>query len=228
VSAIRTPPAQRTNGHRPRRPYGHLNAAERYIHETRDRAAFALLARHGIHTLAGLRVVELGCGEGSFVRTLLHYGAAASHVHALDIDARKVQRLRASLPGVATLQGDMASLPFDDGSFDLAFAFTSISSILDSSARGRAAAESMRVLRPGGALVIYDFWINPTNRAVRPLSARDLRALYAQRRMRIERVTLAPPIVRALGGRTALCGALERLPALRTHLIAAIVKDGAE
>jgi hypothetical protein len=41
----------------------------------------------------------------------------------------------------------------------------------------------------------------------------------------IERVTLAPPIVRALGGRPALCRALERMPLLRTHLLAAVTKE---
>jgi hypothetical protein len=61
---------------------------------------------------------------------------------------------------------------------------------------------------------------------VRPLGAHALRALVAPRPVEIERVTLAPPIVRALGGRPALCAALEALPWLRTHLLAAVVKEG--
>jgi ubiquinone/menaquinone biosynthesis C-methylase UbiE len=227
VSAVGTPRAPaRANGHRPQRLYEHLNAAERYIHTKRDRALFALLARHGIHSLRGIRVLELGCGDGAFLRTLLHYGAEASQLHAVDVDGAKVRRVRATMRGVSTATADMASLPFDDGAFDLAFAFTSFSSISHASTRGRAAEESMRVLRPGGIALVYDFWTNPTNRAVRPLSARDLRALFAQRPMRIERLTLAPPLVRALRGQPALCGALERLPVLRTHLLASVVKEG--
>jgi hypothetical protein len=41
----------------------------------------------------------------------------------------------------------------------------------------------------------------------------------------VQRVTLAPPIARALGGRRRVCRALERLPFLRTHLLAAVTKE---
>ena len=43
----------------------------------------------------------------------------------------------------------------------------------------------------------------------------------------VPRVTLAPPIVRALGGRPGLCRRLERLPWLRSHLLAAVTKERA-
>jgi hypothetical protein len=52
----------------------------------------------------------------------------------------------------------------------------------------------------------------------------EVRELFAPQIVEIERITLAPPIVRALGGRSSLCGPLERAPFLRTHLLAAVRK----
>ena len=214
-----------THGDADAAPYQHLGGAERYLHLTRDRALLALLGRHGVADLSGQRILELGCGEGSLLRSLLHYGAEAGKVAAVDIDQSKVGRARATLTGVRLTVGDIASLPYQDGTFDITFAFTTLSSVLDGGTRSRGALEALRVLRPGGLLVVYDFWLNPLNSRVRPLRAGELRALFAPRPVEVERVTLAPPIVRALGGRRSLCAPLDRLPLLRTHLLAAVVKE---
>lgn len=208
-------------------PYDHLGAGERYLHETRDRAFLALLRRHGITRLAGLRVLELGCGEGALQRSLLQYGADERLLEGIDIDAGKVARAALAPQDARLTVGDAASLPYATGVFDLALAFTMFTSVLDSETRARAAAEALRVLRPGGLLVVYDFQVNPFNPHVRPLRAGELRELFSPRPVEIERVTLAPPIARALGRWRSLCAALERAPLLRTHLLAAVVKEGA-
>jgi len=204
--------------------YEHLSPSERYIHETRDEALLALLRRHVIQSLGGLRMIELGCGEGSFLRSLLHYGAQPELLCGIDLDAAKVGTAAALAPGTRLFAGDGAELPYKDGVFDLAFAFTFFSSVVDPAPRRRAASEAMRVLRKGGMLVVYDFWINPLNSRVRALGAGELRSLFRGHAIEIERVTLAPPVVRSLRGRS-ICRTLERVPFLRTHLLAAVTKE---
>lgn len=205
--------------------YAGVTPAERYIHRGRDRAFIAMLRRNGVDVLTGLRIAELGCGEGSFLRTLLYYGAEPALLEGVDVDCDRAARARADLPGVSIAKGDIACLPFASGSFDLAFAFTAFSSVLDSQARRHGGLEAMRILRRGGLLIVYDFWTNPANRHVRPLPERELRAMFSSRPVDLERLTLAPPIARLLRGRRALCEPLERLPFLRTHLLAAVRKD---
>ncbi len=209
------------------RLYRQTEAAERYIHLTRDHAWRALLDRHGQSELATQRIIELGCATGSFLRSLLHYGADPDKLEGIDIDDAAVHQARAALPELRVSVADGAGLPQSDGAFDLAFAFTFFTSVLDSEARRRCAGEALRVLRPGGMLLVYDFWVNPLNSRVRPLRSGELRALFAPLPVEIERVTLAPPIVRALRGRPSLCAPLERLPFLRTHLLATVVKEAA-
>jgi SAM-dependent methyltransferase len=205
-------------------PYDHLSATERYIHTSRDRALLELLRRHGIE-LSLVRAIEIGCGAGSLMRTLCYCGADSKRLTGIDLRAAAVRQARTALPDAAVAAADAARLPFASDAFDLALAFTSLSSMLDQGARRRAAAEALRVLRPGGLLIVYDFWINPTNRRVHPVREAELRALFTPRSVEIQRVTLAPPIVRLLGGRPALCATLECLAFLRTHLLAAVRKE---
>lgn len=217
TASVEVPSARSAAG-----PYAHLSAAERFLHERRDAAWLALLGERGIE-LPAQRIIEIGCGEGSLLRTLAHHGADPARVSAVDID---VQRLRRAPRGAGRIAvSDGAALPFRNDVFDLAFAFTFFSSVFDSDVRRRAAAEALRVVRPGGLLLVYDFWLNPFNRRVRPLREGELRAVFAPNRVEVQRLTLAPPIVRALGGRRALCATLERWPFLRTHLLAAISKE---
>jgi ubiquinone/menaquinone biosynthesis C-methylase UbiE len=225
VSAVKIPAAQEIMPGRVMSDlYAFLSPAERYIHQTRDAALLDLLARRGYASLSEARTLEIGCGEGAFLRTLLHYGARPELLTGVDIDAQKLERAAEVAPGATLSSADGASLQIQDATFDLVFAFTFLSSVIEPAPRRRAAAEALRVLRDDGLLVVYDFWTNPFNSRVRAVSAAELRSLFRGARVEIERVTLAPPIVRALGGRP-LCRALERVPFLRTHLLAVVTKE---
>lgn len=80
----------------------------------------------------------------------------------LDLDPAMIERARSSAKRVADdpdrrppfLVGDVASLPFSDGSFDLVVSTFSIHHWPDPTA---GLAEIWRVLRPGGRALIWDF-----------------------------------------------------------------------
>ena len=85
------------------------------------------------------------------------------------------------------------------------------------------AAEMRRVLRPGGLIVWYDFWTNPTNPQVRGIRPDEVRRLFPGCRCQFRRVTLAPPLARRLvrlSWTSALL--LEKLRLLNTHDLAII------
>jgi len=99
---------------------------------------------------AGERALDAGCGTGTYAAWLAGVGL---DVTGLDRDPRMLAAARLKAPGAAFAEGDVASLPFADGEFDLALAVTVFCFLRDAE-REAAARELLRVTRPGGRVVI--------------------------------------------------------------------------
>lgn len=206
--------------------YAPSNPAEIFMTSGRRREAAALLASLGVFPREGSRVLEVGCGEGGLLPDLLGWRLAADDLHGVDLDGARLAVARRRLPGCHFHEADAAALPFPDGSFDLVIASTVFSSILEPRLQQAVAAEIARVLRPGGAYLHYDLAVDsPRNKNVRGLPARRLAELFPGLAGKVRRVTLAPPLCRALLPRfLPLAALLEALPFLRSHLLAVLLK----
>ena len=121
-------------------------------------------------------------------------------------------------------------MPWQDGFFRLIIVSTVFTSILDDGVRRLLAREIVRVLAPGGALLWYDFaYNNPKNPNVRGIKPKEVRELFPELHGPMKRVTLAPPIARAVAPRSFLLATLlEAIPFLRTHVLAVLVKADRE
>jgi ubiquinone/menaquinone biosynthesis C-methylase UbiE len=207
--------------------YAFSNPAYLYQLQERERATLALLARHGLLPLGARSVLEVGCGAGQWLRDLVRWGAEPSALRGVDLLAGRLAEARASCaPGIGLAQASVTELPFPSGRLDLVLQATVFTSILDPDVRRAAAREMLRVLRPGGAILWYDYYYdNPRNPDVRRVGRQELEALFPGCRAAIERVTLAPPVTRLLARRARLlCDALARVPWLRTHYLGLIWK----
>src|SRR5262249_16006784 len=115
------------------------------------------------------RILDMGCGRGAVL--LL----AAQHLttgRAVGVDlwrardqsgnAAEATRPNALAEGVADRveppTADMTALPLDDDSFDLVVSSLAIHNISGRAGREKAIDEAVRVLRPGGRLLIADIW----------------------------------------------------------------------
>jgi SAM-dependent methyltransferase len=211
--------------------YSYWEPANLYLYQGRERALVSLLADAGLLPMTDLRVLDVGCGEGAVLRDLLRFGARPENLVGVDLLVSRLASAGASNANMAFSVADAATLPFPDASFDLLLAFTLLSSIIDGEARGAASSEMLRVLQPGGALIVYDFWVNPRNRDVRPLSRGEVRRLFPGCTFNWRRVTLAPPLLRLLApfapGGWLACYMLEKLPFLCTHFLVTVTKGHA-
>lgn len=119
----------------------------------------AIAADIGAVTPPGSRVLEVGCGPGHLAIRLAHLHGL--EVTGLDLDPAMIERARANARrvgesvhgGPAFVVGDVASLPFPDGSFDLAVSTASMHHWAEPT---RGLAEIGRVLRPGGRAIVWD------------------------------------------------------------------------
>jgi ubiquinone/menaquinone biosynthesis C-methylase UbiE len=204
--------------------YGLDDPANRFLFERRERALLDLLAGHEIASLDGTRVLDIGCGSGELLCDLVRLGARPGLLAGIDLLPDRIAAARQRIGPEAQLSvASAGDLPYPATWFDVALLFTVLSSILDVQLRRRVAAEAMRVLQPGAVLVIYDFTWNPLNPDVRGVTARELRSLFPACAIDAARVTLAPPIGRAVARRSPrLAAALEALPFLRSHLLVAV------
>jgi SAM-dependent methyltransferase len=107
----------------------------------------------------GARVLEIGCGPGHL--SIMLARRHGLDVTGLDLDPAMVERARANADrsandrgrGPTFVVGDVASLAFPDGSFDLVVSTLSMHHWADPSA---GLAEIARVLRPGGRSLVWD------------------------------------------------------------------------
>lgn len=97
-------------------------------------------------------VLECGCGTGLATGYLLD---GAEYVHALDFSGRMLEEVRRKYPDerVATRQADVRALPYADDTFDCVLAANVLQHLVPSE-QPRAAAELLRILKPGGRYAV--------------------------------------------------------------------------
>jgi 2-polyprenyl-3-methyl-5-hydroxy-6-metoxy-1,4-benzoquinol methylase len=98
---------------------------------------------------AGARVLDVGCGDGSFASELQ---AAGAEVVGIDVAEEALQRAGARNPGIELqLVEQDRPWPLEDASFDVVWAGEVIEHVADTSAW---LSEVRRVLRSGGSLLL--------------------------------------------------------------------------
>ena len=98
------------------------------------------------------KVLEVGCGGGQVAAELLKRRNDLE-LTGLDLADDQVKRARNRCPGATFIQGSALDLPFDDDHFDGVFSIASIKHWPD---QRQGVSECVRVLRPGGRLIIAE------------------------------------------------------------------------
>jgi len=218
--------------------YSLTRPANLFHWQQRSRHALALLQRCGMLPLDGRRVLEVGCGEQGWLGDLESWGVRRRDLAGIDLDPQRIdiarRRFGPSLdesgqivsPGADLHCGNAAGLPWADAQFDIVVQSTVFTSILDWELKRAIASDLMRVLKPRGVVLWYDFFVdNPRNPNVRGVGRREIATLFKGCEIVLERVTLAPPVARRLvplGWGLAM--ALEALKLLNTHYLCVIRK----
>jgi ubiquinone/menaquinone biosynthesis C-methylase UbiE len=175
------------------------------------------------HEIAGTgAILDAGCGTGWWLRSLVEAGVRPERLHGIDIQAERAAAAAQAVPGAEIAVGDARHLPFPDERFAVVLQLTLLSSLGSHGGIRESLGEGMRVLAPGGLLLIYEPRIpNPLNRNTLLLRNSDLVAAGVTPTEQVT-LTVVPFVARRFGGRTEDRYAhLARLPLLRTHRLIA-------
>jgi SAM-dependent methyltransferase len=102
----------------------------------------------------GAELLDVACGAGLFCQMAARNGAL---VQGLDASEALVEIARRRVPEAHIIVGDMETLPFEEASFDVVTGFNAFEY---SDGPQRALAETARVVRPGGTVLVA-VWGDP-------------------------------------------------------------------
>ena len=101
----------------------------------------------------GEHVLDVGSGNGIFVREMLAIIGENGHVCGVDSSEPLLNMARGICPKGVFLKGDATDLPVEDLTYDVVTASQVLCFINDAA---KAISEMYRVLKPGGRLVVLD------------------------------------------------------------------------
>lgn len=194
----------------------------------RSRAFGALLSQTVGGDLSSLRVLDVGCGTGGFLRQLIDWGADPARLTGTELQQDRLDHAqRCTAAGVQWRLGTLDAMGLRG--HDLVTAQTVFSSVLDTATRRELADQMWRALRPGGWVLVFDFrYDNPRNRNVRKVTLAELAAWWPGERSRYRTLLLAPPIHRMLARAPWMASDLlaALAPPLRSHFMYMVQKGG--
>ena len=196
--------------------------------QEKERQIVQLLKDVKLHDVTSRHVLDIGCGQGKLIRFLIELGFNPSQITASELLEERLAIARSRLPeGIHFVTGDASQLELPNESFDIISQSLVFSSILDRQVRAALASRMWSWLKPGGAILWYDFvFDNPSNKDVAGVPLSEVRQFFPNSNVIARSVTLAPPISRAVVKvHPSLYTFFNGFPFLRTHRLCWIQKD---
>jgi ubiquinone/menaquinone biosynthesis C-methylase UbiE len=124
--------------------------------------------------------LDAGCGPGGNGAWLAQRGRAIG----VDLAAEGLRYVRERRPEITPVQASITDLPFPDAAFDAVLEITVVTCLTDDA---RAVAELARVVRPGGALLLFE----PAFASLRRAHDKTVHSLHRYRRHQLASLATA-------------------------------------
>ena len=154
--------------------YSLSRPANLFAHQQRNRELLQLLNSERLIPLDGKKILDVGCGDGQQLLNLESWGARPADLAGIDLIESRLARAVARFGGREPEErpelrvGDASRLPWPDGTFDMAHQSAVFTSITDIGMKSAVAREIVRVLKPGGVMIWYDFLFQQSQESTCP------------------------------------------------------------
>jgi SAM-dependent methyltransferase len=103
-------------------------------------------------------VLDIGCGDGQWLRKLHTLGAAPEKLTGVELSEPLLEQAASlSAPDMKYIQSDPDELPFKDATFDLILVFGLLMHVLDEHLLRKVAREILRLLTDNGMILTFNF-----------------------------------------------------------------------
>jgi len=207
--------------------YSWFDPGNTFLVQERERLLLRRLRKHGFDSLTGSQILEIGCGSGHWLRKFIMWGASPSNLTGIELLPEPLSSACRLCPSSVTLHHmNGVALEFPDKSFDLVLQSMVFTSVLNEGMRHSMAQEMLRVVKKSGFIIWYDFFVdNPWNPDVRGVRKAEIKRLFPNCSIELERVSLVLPLAKLLAPWSwVACHLLSRLRFLNTHYLGVIYK----
>jgi SAM-dependent methyltransferase len=170
-----------------------------------DRANMRALSGLDLHP-ATATLLDVGCGSGSSLFQFVRLGFRPENIAGIDMSEERIAAATLTLPAGDFRCESAESMSHENGKFDLVFESTLFMMLTSDDVASRVAHEMIRVVRPGGYLMLADWrYAEPRSATHKALSTRRIRTLFdvggATEVVARERGALVPALGRFLSKR---------------------------
>lgn len=110
----------------------------------------------GEHATPGMKVLDIGCGNGRFYDVIKD---REINYTGVDSSAGLLSEAKKRHPEIEFIEGDATKLPFPDSTFDIAYSFAVIHHIPSRKLRELFIKEAARVLHSGNTFIITTWYL---------------------------------------------------------------------
>jgi ubiquinone/menaquinone biosynthesis C-methylase UbiE len=183
--------------------------------------AFSALVGSVTKTLAGWRILDVGCGAGFWLRAFVEMDARPRDLVGIDVSDARFELARAKNPLITLRQTDGITIPYDDDYFNLVTQFVTFSAMPSAALRIRVAGEIRRVVKPGGFVFWWDHYTFASKDLGNSLRAADYFD-WPVRELAVSELPRPSECLKSLEGLGPFVAGLDRLGYPVTHSAALI------
>lgn len=163
-----------------------------------------IFLKYKFHYLNQCKVLDVGCGEGRFLRKLLDWGADPEKLFGIDLHPGAIELAKElSSPNISFSVQHADKLSYEDGQFDIIFLIGVIQHVLDEKLQVLIANELKRVLSRRGIIITLNinksgmnkFSATELNDTTVGIDSADLERLFPGYRVEFEDIMLTDSIL---------------------------------